>query len=121
MSTHGGNYLEESFGSGYDLILCSCTLNFAKYCMETMVERIYDALNPGGVFVSLHDGMKDEGTDPRVHVLNMMTSALSGFSCSLEKGFIVDAMKNAGFSSVTSQQVIMDVGPFELDIARKDT
>ena len=121
MSTQGGNYLEESFGSGYDLILCSCTLNFAKYCMETMVERIYDALNPGGIFVSLHDGMNEEGTYPRVHVLNMMTSALSGFSCSLEKGVIADAMKNAGFSSVTSQQVIMDVGPFELDIARKDT
>lgn len=119
MSTQGGNYLEDSFGAGYDLILCSCTLNFAKHCMDTMVERIYDALNPGGVFVSLHDGMEGEGTTPGVHVLNMMTSALSGFACSLEKGVIADAMKNAGFSSVSSKQVVLDVGPFELDIAFK--
>lgn len=117
--TQGGNYLEDSFGSGYDLILCSCTLNFAQHCMGVMVQRIYDALNPGGVFVSLHDGMEEEGTSPRVHVLNMMTSALSGFSCSLEKGFIVDAMKNAGFIDITSKQVVLDVGPFELDIAIK--
>lgn len=121
MSTCGGNYLKDSFGSGYDLILCSCTLNFAKFCMDTMIERIYDALNPGGVFVSLHDGMDDEGTYPRVHVLNMMTSALSGFSCSLKKGFIVETMKDAGFSRISSQQVLLDVGPFELDIAWKKT
>jgi predicted O-methyltransferase YrrM len=120
MSTLGGNYLKDSFGEGYDLVFCSCTLNFAKHCMGTMIQRIYDALSPGGVFVSLHDGMVEEGTSPRVHVLNMMTSALSGFSCSLDKGFIVDAMKIAGFSTITSKQIVLDVGPFELDIGIKE-
>jgi len=120
MKVQGGNYLEDSFGMGYDLILCSCTLNFAKHCMESMIQRIYDALIPGGVFVSLHDGMTEEGTCPKVHVLNMMTSALSGFSCSLEKGFITDAMKNAGFSQITSNKVFLDVGPFELDLGFKE-
>lgn len=119
MTTIGGDYLNDPIGSGYDLILASCTLNFAKDCMDEMVKKIYEALNPGGVFVSLHDGMCNEGTSPAVHVLSMINSALSGFNCLLEKGFIANSMINAGFYSVRSQPVMLDVGPFEIDIARK--
>ncbi|NPE27842.1 methyltransferase [Methanococcoides sp. SA1] len=119
MTTIGGDYINGPIGSGYDLIIASCTLNFAKDCMDPMIKKIYDALNPGGVFVSLHDGMINEGTSPAAHVISMMPSALSGFNCLLEKGFIANAMLNAGFKSVRSQPVILDAGPFEIDIARK--
>ncbi|AKB35761.1 O-methyltransferase [Methanosarcina siciliae C2J] len=119
MTTIGGDYLNGPIGGGYDLVLASCTLNFARDCMDKMVKKIYDALNPGGVFVSLHDGMCDEGTAPAVHVLNMMSSALSGYNCSLRKGLIANAMLNAGFRSVRSQPVRLDVGLFDMDIARK--
>lgn len=119
MTTMGGDYLNDPLDSGYDLILASCTLNFARDCMDKMVEKIYNALNPGGIFVSLHDGMHEEGTKPAIHVLNMMPSALSGYNCSLSKGFISNAMLDAGFRSVRSQTINLDVGPFDMDIARK--
>ncbi|WP_048065518.1 methyltransferase [Methanosarcina acetivorans] len=119
LTTMGGDYLKDSIGSGYDLILASCTLNFARDCMDKIVKKIYDALNPGGVFVSLHDGMHEEGTKPAIHVLNMMPSALSGYNCSLSKGFIANSILNAGFQSVWSQTINLDVGPFDMDIARK--
>lgn len=119
MTTIGGDYMNNSIGSGYDLILASCTLNFAKGGIDQIIKKIYDALNPGGVFVGLHIGMHDEGTSPAVHVLNTMPHALSGLSCLFEKGFIANTMLNAGFNSVRSQPVILDVGPFEMDIARK--
>lgn len=119
MTTIDGDYLNDPIGSGYDLVLASCTLNFAKDCMDEMVKKIYNALNPGGVFVSLHDGMYNEGTAPAVHVLNMMSSAISGYNCSLRKGLIADATLNAGFQSVRAQSVRLDVGLFDLDIARK--
>jgi len=119
MTTIGGDYLMDSFGEGYDLILCSCTLNFALGCMDEMVKRIYDALNPGGVFISLQDGIYNEGTAPEYHVLNMMSSALSGFNCGIKKGLIAASMRNAGFEQVTSESITLDVGPFDLDIAIK--
>ncbi|MBP2133069.1 SAM-dependent methyltransferase [Methanomicrobium sp. W14] len=119
MTAAGGDYIRDDFGDGYDLILCSCTLNFALWCMDEIVEKIYNALNPGGVFVSLHDGICDEGTAPEYHVLNMMSSALSGFNCGIKKGLIASSMKKAGFKEVNSREVSLDVGPFDLDIAVK--
>ncbi|AKB51600.1 O-methyltransferase [Methanosarcina barkeri str. Wiesmoor] len=121
ITTIGGDYLNDHLGSGYDMILASCTLNFAKGCMDKMVKKIYDALNPGGIFVSLHDGIYDEGTKPSIHILGMMPSALSGYNCSLSKGFIVDSILNAGFRSVRSQTINFDAGPLDVDIARKNT
>lgn len=119
MTTIGGDYLNDPIGGGYDLILASCTLNFARDCMDKMVKKIYDALNPGGVFVSLHDGMYNEGTAPDVRVLNMMSSTLSGYNCSLKRGFIANAMLKAGFQSVRSRPINLDAGLFDMDIARK--
>ncbi|KKG14675.1 methyltransferase [Methanosarcina sp. 2.H.T.1A.6] len=120
ITTIGGDYLNDPLGGGYDLILASCTLNFARDCMDKVVKKIYDALNPGGTFVSLHDGLYDEGTKPSIHVLNMMPSALSGYNCSLRKGLIVNSMLNAGFQSVRSQTINFDAGPLDIDIARKN-
>ncbi|NPE27844.1 methyltransferase [Methanococcoides sp. SA1] len=119
MTTVGGDYINGPIGGGYDLILASCTLNFAKDCMDPMIKKIYDALNPDGVFVSLHEGIYNEGTSPAIPVLCIMESALSGFNCLLDKGFIANAMLNAGFKSVRSQPITLDAGPLELDIARK--
>lgn len=119
MTVLGGDYLKDSFGKDYDLILCSCTLNFALGCMDEMIKKIYNALNPGGVFVSLHDGIYNEGTAPEYHILNMMSSSLSGFNCGIEKGLITASMKKAGFEQVFSESVMLDVGPFDLDIAVK--
>lgn len=120
MTAMGGDYLNDHLGGSYDLIIASCTLNFARDCMDKMVKKIYDALNPGGIFVSLHDGIYDEGTKPAIHVLNMMPSALSGYNCSLSKGFIVNSILNAGFRSVRSQTINFDAGPLDMDIARKN-
>ncbi len=121
MTVIGGNYLQDSFGTGYDLILCSCTLNFALGCMDKMVQKIYYALNPGGVFASLHDGIFNEGTAPEFHILNMISSAFSGFNWGIKKGLIAESMKKAGFEEVTSKSIDLDVGPFDLDIAVKGT
>lgn len=119
MTVMGGDYLRDSIGDGYDLVLCSCTLNFALGFMDEVVRKIYDALNPGGVFVSLHDGICNEGTSPEYHILNMMSSSLSGFNCGIEKGLIAASMKRSGFEPVTSKSVMLDVGLFDLDIAVK--
>ena len=52
MAVMGGDYIHDSIGEGYDLIWASTTLNFARHDLDTPMKKIYDALNPDGVFVS---------------------------------------------------------------------
>lgn len=48
-----GDYLQDSIGEGYDLILASSTLSFARHDMDSLMKKIYNALNLGGVFINV--------------------------------------------------------------------
>ena len=118
ISTIPGDYNEVEFGTGYDLILASHSLYFVKD-FDQMFSRIHSALNPGGVFVSLHEGLSCENTQPPELILSRLSLALRGQGFAFRKGQIASHLSNAGFATVESRSVMLLVGPTEMVIARK--
>jgi len=53
MEILGGDFNHDPIGEGYDCVLACNSLQFAQV-IDSVVKKIYDALNPGGVFVSLY-------------------------------------------------------------------
>ena len=119
VTTLAGDYMTDSIGEGYDLIWASATLNFVRSDLPKIIKKIHQALNPGGVFVSLADGATHERTRPEGYVLANMPWMFSGQDIMFDHGEIAEAMKAAGFSSVKSDIVGTPMMPMELDIARK--
>jgi len=74
----GGDYNHDSIGQGYDLIWARSVLNFNRDDMDPIIKKIYDALNPGGVFISNQDGLTHERIKPDGQVLSWMSMALMG-------------------------------------------
>ncbi len=120
MEVMGGDYLTDPIGEGYDLIWASATLNFARDDMDSMIAKIYDALNPGGVFISCSEGLTRERTKPDSHVLSMISLSLMGQDMCFDQGEIADSMLRVGFRSVRSRTLDMDWGPMDLDIGRRE-
>jgi predicted TPR repeat methyltransferase len=114
-----GDYHSDSIGEDYDLIWASATLNFARHDLDTPIKKIFDALNPGGIFISLSDGLTCERTKPENYVLSALPSALMGQDMGIDQGVIADAMLCAGFKSVRSSTIDTPMMPMDLDIARK--
>ncbi len=119
MEVVGGDYMHDPIGESYDLIWASGTLNYAIHDIDSPVKKIYDALNPGGVFVSLSDGLTCERTKPENYMLSNLPSALMGQDMGIDQGVIADAMLRAGFKSIRSQTINTPMMPMDLDIARK--
>ena len=119
MTVMGGDYICDSIGDNYDLIWASATLNFARHDLDTLVKKIYHALNPGGVFVSLSDGLTCERTKPENYVLETLSSTLMGQDMGIDQGVIADSMLLAGFKSVRSRTIDTPMMPMDLDIGRK--
>lgn len=119
ISLIGGDYTSDPLGEDYDLILASATLNFAGDELGTMMRKIHQALKPGGVFVSLAEGITHEGTRPPDLILENLVSVLYGQRKLFEKGEIARVMDQAGFSSVESRTLPTPMCPVEMDIARK--
>jgi predicted nicotinamide N-methyase len=119
MAVMSGDYLEDSIGEEYDLILASATLNFAKYDLDSLIKKIYDALNPNGIFISYADGLTHERTKPVMRALENIPHALMNQDMYFDQGFVADSMLRNGFKSVRSTTLDTNWGPMDLDIGRK--
>jgi trans-aconitate methyltransferase len=115
----GGDYINDPIGGDYDLVWASGTLNFAGEHLDDVVKKIYDALNPEGVYVSISDGLKDERTRPKEMIMGTLMTALYGNDVGMSEGAIAGAMIKAGFASVQSRTVMTPLGEMVMDIARK--
>ena len=114
-----GDFKHDSIGDGYDLIWASSVLNFVKDNIDPLMKKIFDVLNPGGVFISCHDGLTHERTRPEIMVLGWLSMALMGQDMGIDQGFIADSMLRVGFRSVRSRTLDTPIGPMDLDVARK--
>ena len=119
MGVLAGDYNCDSIGEGYDLIWASNTLNFARHDLDSLMKNIYDALNPGGVFISFCEGLTHERTKTDFVVLSMMSIALMGQDMCFDQGEIADSMLRVGFKSVRSRTLDALWGAADHDIGRK--
>ena len=120
MEVLAGDYNQDPIGKGYDLIWASSTLNFAQQNLQPVVKKIYNALNPNGVFINLSEGLTHEATQPHFFVLCTMAWSIQNHPLrAFNQGEIAEEMIKAGFRSVRSQTVDTGWGPMDLDIARK--
>jgi len=119
MEILGGDLNRDPIGEGYDCVLACNSLKFARV-IDSIVKKIYDALNPGGVFVSLYPfGQTHERTKPESTVLSLFSMALMGQEVGADQGYIADSMLRVGFKSVRSRTLHTPVYQMDLDIARK--
>ena len=116
----GGDYFQDYIGKGYDLVLASDNLYYGKDELDAIVKKIFDALNPGGLFISFHGGLTHERTRPDMMVLGMILDELMGEGRMVDQGFIADSMFRVGFNSVCSRTLNTDWGPMDIDIGRKE-
>ena len=105
--------------NGYDLVFASATLNFAIHRFDDMMQKIYDALKPGGYFVSFQDGMTHEQTRPDTMLGAVVPAMMSGADYFFPQGMIAESAARCGFQSIRSRTVATPVGEMDVDIARK--
>jgi len=114
-----GDYNQDPIGQGYDLVWACASLSFAKHDIDSVMRKIYDALNPGGVFVSLHDGLTRGRTKPEEMVLGWIGWGMMGRDMAFEQGDIATSMLRVGFKSVRGRTLDTPMGPMDLEIGRK--
>ncbi len=121
ISLLAGDFNQDSIGDGYDFIWASSTLNFAGKNLGNLMKKIYEALNPNGLFISFSEGLTQEGTSPAAYVLSTMGGFMTSSMLPLDQGVIADAMVEAGFRSVRSRTIPTCSAweTMDMDIARK--
>lgn len=115
----GGDYLKDSLGEGYDLIMITDSLYYADQEIDPVLQKCHESLNPGGRLVAIHAVLVDERTRPAHLVLDLLTETMSGQAHLPEKGFLVSALGRCGFSDITSQMVEIGGTFMEMNLGHK--
>jgi predicted O-methyltransferase YrrM len=114
-----GDYMTDDIGQDYDLIWACSTLNFAKWDLDILLKKIYEAVRPGGYFVSFQDGMTHEHTKPDTMLGHLADQLTTGIDFSLDQGAVAESALRCGFQWVRSRTIETPMGPMDMDIARK--
>lgn len=114
-----GDFMIDSIGTGYDFVFSCGSLNFAKHDMDGIINKIYKALNPNGIFMCISDGLVNENTTPKEIVAGWLPSNLAGRDFSLVQGQVSDAALKHGFKSIYKRTIDTLMGELDIDIIRK--
>jgi SAM-dependent methyltransferase len=103
VSTLGGNYLKDPFGSGYDMIYLSAVVHInSQEENRSLVKKCAEALVPGGRLIILDHVMNEERTEPGVgaiFAINMLVGTEKGDTYTENE--IRSWMEEAGFSGIS--------------------
>ncbi|MDR1296838.1 MAG: methyltransferase domain-containing protein [Deltaproteobacteria bacterium] len=115
------DYFKDPLPGGADIVLASCTLNLAlPDRLGEVVGKIYDSLNPGGYFVSLHDSWPDEPEEEGRFTLEYpLHSLLTGVQVNMPAGLVASTALDRGFRQVRSKDTLFNGGILAVDVARK--
>ncbi len=113
-----GDYNRLDWGREYDLVWACQSLYYASD-LRAFLKRIFASLNPGGFFVSIHEGIRDEGTEPAMLVLSRLSLALEGQDVSFVKGRIAEAAFEAGFTRIRAASLSMLFDDADLEVFQK--
>ncbi len=120
IETMGGDFISDAIGEGYDFIWASATLNFCRDSLHVVLKKAYDALEPGGVFACMQEGLTNKGSQPQEIVLPLLPWVFAGEELLFfRQGQLAELLIATGFKSVRSQTITTTDGVMDIDIARK--
>ena len=119
IDTLGADFTKDGFGNDYDLVWTSDCLNLAADKLESIFDKVYKSMNPGGICISQHSVVNEDRIWPPGGAWWSHIYAIAGQDMTLYETAISDAMLNAGFKSVESRYVKDLWSVDRVDIARK--
>ena len=119
MSTQGGDICVDNFGSGFDIVIVSHLLYKFRKELEPFFDKVYKALNPGGLLVTNHwfcaPGCTAEGSS-----VKELAKSLQSFGhplCHIEDFYKV--FENKGFDIIMKCDIPSAHGTSFLQLAVK--
>jgi len=105
-----GDFNADDIGKGYDLIIASGVLDFAKDHLDSMMSKLYEALASNGYLYVVTNNVSEDYQYPPESILGWLSSHLDGLDVLLTKKDIENALTNHGFQQIYSDD---DGGVFE--------
>lgn len=100
-----GNFNTDKIGGGYDLIIASGILDFAKDYLDILMDKLYRALIPHGYLYVVTHNVSDDYQTPPESILGWLSSHLDGLDILLTQKTIDSALEKHGFKRLQTNDI----------------
>lgn len=100
-----GNFNTDEIGEGYDLIIASGILDFAKEHLDELLDKLAKALSPNGYLYIVTNDVSEDYQNPPEAILGWLSSHLDGLDLLLTKKLIDEALDRHGFLCIQNEDV----------------
>lgn len=100
-----GNFNHDEIGSGYDLIIASGILDFAKDHLDALMEKIHQSLTANGYLYLVTHEVSEDYQSPPESILGWLSSHLEGLDVLLAKKVIDQTLAKHGFRRVQTEAI----------------
>lgn len=97
-----GDFNADDIGKGYDLIIASGVLDFAKDHLDSVMCKLYNALTSDGYLYVVTHNVSEDYQKPPESILGWLSSHLDGLDVLLTKKDIENALTRHGFQHIHS-------------------
>ncbi len=114
-----GDFTKDDIGAGYDVIFSANSIYGAKANLDDTVQKLYNSLNDGGIFMCISDGVAKDFSAPWDMVLSWMPYRMNNMDMSMPKDAVYDAALKVGFKSVAKDSMHLIGGRVDVDVFKK--
>jgi hypothetical protein len=100
-----GDFNHDAIGNGYDLIIASGILDFAKDHLDALMAKIYHALTAAGYLYLVTHKVSEDYQAPPESILGWLSSHLDGLDILLSKQVIDQALAKHGFRKIQTKAI----------------
>lgn len=105
ISVMKGDFNTDDIGTGYDLIIASGILDFAKDHLDAVLNKMHRALNAHGYLYIVSHEVGEDYQSPPESILGWLGSHLDGLDILLTKAAIDQALERHGFRCIEESDV----------------
>ena len=100
ISVMEGNFNTDEIGGGYDLIIASGILDFAREHLDALLDKLHRALSAHGYLYIVSHEVSEDYQSPPESILGWLSSHLDGLDLLLTKKTIDEALERHGFRCI---------------------
>ena len=105
MEVLSGDFTIDEIGKGYDIIIASGVLDFAKGSLDNMVAKLYHALKPCGYLYLVSHDVNEDHTAPKESIVGWLSGHLEGLDVLLDKKSVCNALESGGFKELDKTDI----------------
>lgn len=118
----GGNFMQDDLGDGYDIIFASHSFYaYPKEMLSSLLKKACNALNDGGLIISNHFFLNEDGTGHKITVFwDIWFSLLSYPISTFTECEFTELIKESGFSILKTKDVSIPTYPSTVIVGKKE-